>query len=55
MDLADSQNVHNFADSASALVDKFVPVSLQVCLLLLFALVNKFVPVRFKVCLRATV
>ena len=37
MDLADSQNVHNFADSASALVDQFVPVSFQVCLLLLFA------------------
>ena len=33
MDLADSQNVHNFTDSASSLVDQFVPVSLQVCLL----------------------
>lgn len=33
MDLADSQNMHNFTDSASSLVDQFVPVSLQVCLL----------------------
>lgn len=37
MDLADSDNVHHFTDSASALVDKFVPVSFQVCLLLLSA------------------
>lgn len=35
MDLADSQNVHNFTDSASAMLDQFVPVSFKVCLLLL--------------------
>ncbi len=34
MDLADTANVHHLADTASNLVDKFVPVSFQVCLLL---------------------
>ena len=34
MDLADTANVHQLADTASNLVDKFVPVSFQVCLLL---------------------
>lgn len=34
MELAESQNVHVFTDTASSMVDKFVPVSLQVCLLL---------------------
>lgn len=33
MDLADSQNLHHFTDTASIMVDKFVPVSFQVCLL----------------------
>ncbi len=34
MDLADTANVHHLADTASNLVDKFVPVSFQVCVLL---------------------
>ena len=40
MDLADSQNVHQFTDTASIMVDKFVPVSFQVCLLLMSPFMN---------------
>lgn len=50
MDLADSQNVHNFTDSASALVDQFVPVSLQVCLLLLSVCLSVCLQVSRFVC-----
>lgn len=40
MDLADSQNVHQFTDTASLMVDKFVPVSFQVCLLPMSVIIN---------------
>lgn len=57
MDLADTANVHGLVDTASNMVDKFVPVSFQVrmppklCLIgrHCFQLVDQFVPVSFQV------